>query len=114
VDKLKDGVSTYCFLVAATGDGETFTEPSERVIVDLSQAAGVSDIVADGDATLNVSVNFRTISVNTKSERVDVYNTTGTHIISQRVSDGQATIDLPTSGMYIVRVDGASAKVVVR
>jgi M6 family metalloprotease-like protein len=114
VDKLKDGVSTYCFLVAATGDGETFTDPSERVIVDLSQAAGVGDIVADEDSALNVSVNFRTISVNTKSERVDVYNTTGTHIISQRVSDGQATIDLPTSGMYIVRVDGASAKVVVR
>jgi M6 family metalloprotease-like protein len=114
VDKLVDGITTYRFKVAATLDGSLFSNPSDYVTVTLNQS-GVRNIsVSEPTEKVNVIVNDRTITVNTSADRVEIYNTLGRHIGSQRVSDGSAVISLPTSGMYIVRANNSSAKVVVR
>jgi hypothetical protein len=74
----------------------------------------VHGVAVDAAEGLRVSVNNRTVSVSTSAERVEVFNIVGHHISSVRVSDNSAVIDLPTSGMYIVRAGNSTAKVVVR
>jgi hypothetical protein len=75
--------------------------------------AGVNDIIANRNFS-TISVNDRTITVNTDADRVDVYNTQGRHILSQHVSDDSCVLNLPTAGLYIVRTGNTATKVVVR
>jgi M6 family metalloprotease-like protein len=114
VNNLVEGCDTYAFCVAATADGKNYTDASEIRAVNLGATSGVHGVAVDAAEGLRVSVNNRTVSVSTSAERVEVFNIVGHHISSVRVSDNSAVIDLPTSGMYIVRAGNSTAKVVVR
>jgi hypothetical protein len=112
VDKLIEGCNRYKFKVASTKDWNRYSKPSELSYVFLNEA-GVNDIIANRNFS-TISVNDRTITVNTDADRVDVYNTQGRHILSQHVSDDSCVLNLPTAGLYIVRTGNTATKVVVR
>jgi M6 family metalloprotease-like protein len=114
VDKLKAGCHNYKFAVAATDNGRAFTKASNFEYLNLI-TTGVSNIsAADDNNALSIEACGNTITVSTSANQVEIFDALGRHIATQRVVDGRASISLANGGMYIVRANGETAKIVLR
>ena len=109
VQDLPADVSHYSYQVAAT-DGRYVSKLSNAIDVEL-ETGGVDNIVADEAATTVVAINGHTIAVTTGASRVRVFNSAGLMVANVPVSDGMATLTLPSSGFYIVHAGDRAVKV---
>lgn len=94
--------TTYYYNVKATGDGKT-SRVSNEMAVTTKGVSGISDITADGPV---FTIEGRTILA--PGETIEVYDLAGRLAASARDS---ATV-LP--GLYIIRINGRTAKAAIR
>lgn len=82
-------------------------ESGAGIIVDASAAAGASDIVASAPFTLD----GRTLTAGSAGQTVAVADLTG-----RVIATGAAplTVGLPSAGIYILTIDGLTAKIAIR
>lgn len=104
------GEYTIVITIGETDNYDGTTIEVELIVAENS--TGISAVSAEGTS---VSVAGSTIVITTAEPlQARVYSIAGTQVASQ-VVDGQATIDTPAAGIYIVTLsDGTTAKVQVK
>lgn len=133
-DTLDDAVYKHPLTIKVYNNGKTFSEIKQaeedcpilaqtaeyilfRAVPDqgtISLKYGDWDIspISTIDMTTAVKVSGREISVTTENDAdISLYSSMGTMITSQK---GSLSYTIPTSGVYIVIIDGISQKVIVR
>lgn len=90
---------------------KVYSDDSNTIEVDLSQS-GIAEEKADG---VTVYAAGHSVYVNVPAEvAVSVFNLSGMPVYAARLSAGENNFNLSTAGVYVVKIDNKSYKVVIR
>lgn len=112
-DNAFEGVPATCVLNLPDGYNEEYTtSPGWSHFTHVSTSVG--ELRADEPVRLSVVGNTIVLWGCKPGEQVAVYNLTGVQVAHIKTVEGENRIPLSVSGIYIVRLSGISAKVVVK
>ena len=110
-----EGTGIYSYFVKAVDSDNYTTKASNTITVDLSQfVSGVENVIAESQ--WNVAVNGRTATyAGTPGAAVRLVSISGATIAETTAdASGNATVEIPAAGVYLVATPQGTIKAVVR
>lgn len=109
-----DVADLYTYYVEAVDSEKRNTIASNTITVDLSEFSGIDNVAVGSGATFTVN-GLEAVYNGQAGASVEAVSVSGA-VVATAVSDasGNAVLNLPAAGFYILRAPGATTKVVVK
>lgn len=114
VNSLPAGWRRFAYKVSAIDDEGHQSAWSEEQIVDLDASAGIADLVAGDNGTIEVD-GTRVVWQGTKAASISLVDLFGRVVATASADDnGAAVVTAPGPGLYLLTTPGGTSKLVVK